>query len=505
MNIKKRTAFMRNNIAFKVFALTGTILLLFSVITYLIIFTLLPPTYKSYKQHQLEREVDEFIAKSPALSAEDFTKELEGVRQRTNSMIFIVDGEKKSLFPQIQLGSVNAIGTVSQLTPIEAPFTSLTPVTGAKEGPKLTRTVTYQGKTATLTATSTLQPIDEASKVLMLLAPYVGLFIVIAAVGGSFLYTMLITRPIRKITASASRMAELNLDTRIPVHSSDEIGRLAASLNTMAANLQTSIGDLQTANTQLQLEMEREREVENRRRELFAAVSHELKSPLTIMKGQLEGMLYRIGIYADREVYLEKTLQVAEDMETLISDILRVAKSDQLTVMGRDEQVSLHETVEGLLAKYEELGLQRGVTLQADVPADLSIRTDRKLLETALNNVTHNAIIYTNPGEKVVITAAAGTGSAALEILNTGAQIDAGKLDRIFEPFYRLEQSRNRNTGGSGLGLYLTKHILQQLGIGIRARNTAEGVVFSFHFIQTPTASQKALDPTAPLLKASYL
>ncbi len=277
-------------------------------------------------------------------------------------------------------------------------------------------------------------------------------------------------------------MAELELDTRIPVHSSDEIGRLAESLNIMAANLKGSISDLETANEQLQMEMKREREVETRRRELFAAVSHELKSPLTILKGQLEGMLYKIGIYKDRDAYLHKTLEVAEEMETLIGDILHVAKSDRLSLPSDDELISVQDLVLELLAKYEELGMQRTVYLHSSLPASMEIRSDRKLLETALSNVIHNAIVYTNPGEQVFIRPISGAYGQGFEVVNTGAKIDPSKIGRIFEPFYRLEQSRNRNTGGSGLGLYITKNMLQQLDIGVEARNTDEGVAFSFYF-----------------------
>ncbi|BBI36471.1 sensor histidine kinase [Cohnella abietis] len=479
MSINKLISSLRNNITFKVFGLTVTILLLFSVSTYLIIFTLLPHTYNNYKQQQLEHEIDTFIAKIPTLSDTEMEKELDIVKLQTNAFIILFDETKQIPLPstQIKQGTI----TIEEATVADS---STPKVTGKRDNPNVTRSLMLKGKPAYLTAYTKLQPIDEASKVLMLLAPYVALFILIAAVGGSFFYTRIITRPIRRITVSASRMAELELDTLIPVHSSDEIGRLAASLNTMAVNLKSSIGDLQMANVQLQLEMERDREIETRRRELFAAVSHELKSPLTIMKGQLEGMLYKIGIYEDRDFYLDKTLHVAEEMEILISNILHVAKSDRLTLSNSDELVSLNTIVEELLVKYEELGLQRGVTLSSSIPEDIWFNTDRKLLETALNNVTHNAIIYTNAGERVMITAPTIAGSQTLEILNTGTRINEAKIEQIFEPFYRLEQSRNRNTGGSGLGLYLTKHILQQLDISIRAKNTVEGVVFSLYFPQ---------------------
>jgi two-component system sensor histidine kinase VanS len=497
LNIKKITTAFRNTIAFKVFGLTAAILLLFAIGTYLVIFTLLPPTYKNYKQNQLVQEIDSFIAKSATLSDKETDKEFEALRQKTNTLITVLDESNQMLSTYTLMGEpivglrvdpafikgpalTEATANVTEAKP-NTTVKSYRTTTVAKEEPPLIRDITFKGKSALLLAYPTLQPIDEASKVLLLLAPYVALFILIASVVSSLWYTMLITRPIRRITASASRMAELQLDTRIPVHSSDEIGRLASSLNTMAINLKGSISDLKMANESLQLEMEREREIDIRRRELFAAVSHELKSPLTIMKGQLEGMLYKIGIYKDRDVYLDKTLEVAEEMETLISDILRVAKSDKLTLPSNDEHISLRVVVDTLLSKYEELGHQRGISLQSTVSDDSFIRTNRKLLETALNNVTHNAIIYTNYGEKVVIRVVDKVEDQRIEILNTGAKIDEAKIDRIFEPFYRLEQSRNRNTGGSGLGLYITQQLLQQLDISIKVKNTPEGVLFSIH------------------------
>lgn len=467
------------------FGLTAAILLLFSLSTYLIIFTLLPHTYKNYKQNELERGVDSFIAKSKKLSDEDAEKELALLQQQTNAFISIYDESEHMLYPHVyDLGDATppSNSEPTTLEPSKISFIGATfQDTKVGEARKLTKNLIYKGKNAHVIAIATLEPISEASKVLVLLAPYVLLFIVIAAIGGSFLFTLLITMPIRKITASAILMADLQLDTRIPVQSSDEIGRLAISLNTMTAKLKGSIEELRSTNEQLQLEMEREREVEARRRELFAAVSHELKSPLTIMKGQLEGMLYRIGIYVDRDMYLEKTLQVAENMEILISDILRVSRSDQLKLSDMDEDVCIRDIVDDLLIKYEELGLLNGVILRSSISKDIGIRTDKKLLETAFNNLIHNAIMYTNSGEEVVIRTEDKAGSRTIEILNTGARIDETIIDRIFEPFYRIEQSRSRNTGGSGLGLYITKNILQQLDIAINVSNTPEGVVFSLY------------------------
>ncbi|RED61812.1 sensor histidine kinase [Cohnella lupini] len=494
MNVKSIISRLRNTITFKMFGLTVAILLVFSISTYLIIYTLLPHTYKSYKQQQLANNIDSFIVKSATLSDVEAEDALTELRLQTNIFITIKDKDEKLLYPV--LGNVQltpAVATAISLSPTPiltpSPGTTVSTAAASVSVASVSRDLVFKGKEASLIAYFTPQPIDEASKVLALLAPYVAAFILIASIGGSFFYSTLMTKPIRKITLSAGKMAELQLDTRIPVHSSDEIGKLANSLNVMAANLQGSIHELKTANEQLLKEMERERQVEARRRELFAAVSHELKSPLTVMKGQLEGMLYKIGIYADRETYLDKTLEVANEMETLIADMLRVASSDERQLSGTQENVSIRSLIQGLIAKYEELGQQRDLSLISLISDESEIRVHREMLEKALNNLMHNAIMYTNPGESVLIRQAVHADYLTIEIINTGAHIDERQIGRVFEPFYRIDNSRNRNTGGSGLGLYITKQILQQLSISIQAKNAKEGVVFSLHFLRDPFQS----------------
>ena len=110
------------------------------------------------------------------------------------------------------------------------------------------------------------------------------------------------------------------------VNRKDEIGVLAASLNEMAEQLNNALASLRSANWQLKKDIEREREQEKQRVEFFTAVSHELKTPIAIIKGQLEGMIYQVGEYKDRDTYLRRCMKTTNDMEALVKEILSAAR-----------------------------------------------------------------------------------------------------------------------------------------------------------------------------------
>ena len=135
-----------------------------------------------------------------------------------------------------------------------------------------------------------------------------------------FLLT-LISRPLIKINKVAKKMANLTLTIYIEINGEDEIGELSNSLNLMNKNLKESFDKLERMNSQLTEEIEKERKLEKERREFIATISHELKSPITIINGQLEGMIYNIGKYKDRDKYLKESYGVIQKMSELVQEI----------------------------------------------------------------------------------------------------------------------------------------------------------------------------------------
>lgn len=224
--------------------------------------------------------------------------------------------------------------------------------------------------------------------------------------------------------------------------------------------------------------MERARELERQRLAFFSAASHELKTPVTILKGQLSGMLDGVGVYRDREKYLARSLQVAGRMEALVGELLAVSRMES-DGASRREAVELSALTAEKLAQDAELLEQRGMTAVEALEPGLLVEGERALLGRAVENLLSNAALYSQEGAEIRVTAAARGAWAVLTVENTGARIPAEALPHLFEAFYRAEPSRSRATGGSGLGLYLVRMIVERHGGTCRIENSADGVRFT--------------------------
>ena len=292
-------------------------------------------------------------------------------------------------------------------------------------------------------------------------------FSLLCAVG----YSRYLARPIVRISSIAGRMAELDFQWKCGETRRDEIGALGRSLDEMAERLSAALAELEEANAALRGDMERARELERQRLAFFSAASHELKTPVTILKGQLSGMLDGVGVYRDREKYLARSLQVAGRMEALVGGLLAGA--------SRREVVELSALTAEKLAQDAELLEQRGMTAVEALEPGLLVEGERALLGRAVENLLSNAALYSPEGAEIRVTAAGRGAQVVLTVENTGARIPAEALPHLFEAFYRAEPSRSRATGGSGLGLYLVRMIVERHGGTCRIENSADGVRFT--------------------------
>lgn len=299
-------------------------------------------------------------------------------------------------------------------------------------------------------------------------------FSLLCAVG----YSRYLARPIVRISSIAGRMAELDFQWKCGETRRDEIGALGRSLDEMAERLSAALAELEEANAALRGDMERARELERQRLAFFSAASHELKTPVTILKGQLSGMLDGVGVYRDREKYLARSLQVAGRMEALVGELLAVSRMES-DGASRREAVELSALTAEKLAQDAELLEQRGMTAVEALEPGLLVEGERALLGRAVENLLSNAALYSPEGAEIRVTAAARGAQVVLTVENTGARIPAEALPHLFEAFYRAEPSRSRATGGSGLGLYLVRMIVERHGGTCRIENSADGVRFT--------------------------
>ena len=344
-----------------------------------------------------------------------------------------------------------------------------------------------QAEVYTLYVTPRIEAENLAVRALVQMAPWLLLALLFFSLLCALFYSRYITRPVVRLSNIAGKMAKLDFGWKCVDSRRDEIGELGRSLNEMARRLSTSLKELEAANRALRGEMEREREQERKRTAFFSAASHELKTPVTILKGQLSGMLEGVDVYRNRDKYLLRSLQITGRMERLIQEMLSIARMETDTAPKQDA-VNFSVLVERQLAYGRELAEQRKQRFLLQITPEITVTGNASLLGKAVGNLLSNAILYSPEGAEIRICCGEREKRPFLTVENTGTHIREDALPHLFEAFYREEGSRNRSTGGSGLGLYLVGLILHQHGAEYAIENTEDGVRASVRFPAGPVS-----------------
>ncbi|MGH1284821.1 sensor histidine kinase [Bacillus toyonensis] len=324
-----------------------------------------------------------------------------------------------------------------------------------------------------------LQPVNEAMLVLKDYYVYALIIVFLVIILLSFYYSKIIVKPLIKINRVTKKMANFDFSEKLPVTADDEIGGLSGSINTLSVNLKDRIDRLNVANTKLQQDIERERQLEKTRKEFISGVSHELKTPLSVIRSFAEGI--QDGVSKDTTYYTDVILEETENMNRLIVEMLELAKLESGTYKLEMTTFSIGELIQQVYTKL--LFSMEEKQLQLDVDADTSIfvKANRSRIEQVVVNLLSNAIRYTPDGEKIKISVIETEDTVKVELENTGNPIPEESLEKIWDRFYRLDASRSRHTGGTGLGLSIVKNILDLHHAEYGVYNTNNSVVFYFN------------------------
>lgn len=331
------------------------------------------------------------------------------------------------------------------------------------------------GEEYMLVASISLQDVALLSHIFVKILPFILLLIVVLSGLISFFYARRITRPIIALSKTSQQLAALDLSWRGQVDRSDEIGVLANNLNRMAEHLDSALQELQEANIKLQEDIARDRAQEKQRSDFFAAVSHELKTPITVVKYDLEGMMNNIGRYKDRDKYIAHAYHVVEEMEQLVQEIVYATRVSWGEIMLHRTESSLSAIVVQVCEDYKELAAHKGIILSLEMASNMTSWIDAGYMRKVVSNLLSNAVNHSLPGSTVTVVLYENV----LEVCNTGVTISQDEIENIFLPFYRLDKSRNRHTGGSGLGLYFVKTILDLHGFSIHVSVQSDTVCFT--------------------------
>jgi two-component system sensor histidine kinase VanS len=312
--------------------------------------------------------------------------------------------------------------------------------------------------------------------------PTLCIVILVGSIISAFFYSWYMTAPIKKVSKLSKQMADMDFSGLCSAGRTDEIGVLSDSLNTLSRKLKTTLSELQEANQKLQADIDMERRLEKQRVEFFAAASHELKTPITIIKGQLQGMLYQVGRYKDRETYLAQSLEVTDTLERMVQELLTISRLDTSSYTCKKCNLNFSNLITNRLTAFEDLFMQNDLTVEQSISPEVYILGDIQLLQKVLDNLLGNAAAYSGAGNQVTIKLWKESEITTLTIENTGVHIPDENIPKLFEAFYRVDPSRNRQTGGTGLGLYIVKTILDLHGAKVEIANTVQGVIVSVQF-----------------------
>lgn len=309
--------------------------------------------------------------------------------------------------------------------------------------------------------------------------PLISAIIFGVSITGSYFISRFITKPVIEISNISKRLTNLDMTWRCNTKRTDEIGILSNSLNTMAEQLDSTLNELTIANQKLQEDIEKEQERKKLQIDFFRAVSHELKTPITILKGELEGMLYQVGNYKNRDIYLQKSLITVDDMDTLVKEILSISKINDSDFALTISKMNIGQLVRECGRKWQSIAEIKEQQFKTDID-DYIYNGDINLMQKAISNIIGNAVNHSPQKAFISITLKNGI----LNVINSGVSISDVDIKQIFEPFYRIENSHNRKTGGSGLGLYIVKNILEQHKLKYKIENTEKCICFTIDFSQ---------------------
>lgn len=291
----------------------------------------------------------------------------------------------------------------------------------------------------------------------------------IALAVGFFLSNALVER-IRTTEKAAQRVAAGYLDTRVEVVGRDEMASLSAAFNDMVIQLQSSA--------------QKKRELEVLRRDLIAWVGHDLRTPLTSIRAIVEALAD--GMVEDPTVaqrYLRTAQQDIRSLSHLIDDLFELAQLDAGGLRLDLQPGSLSDLISDTIESFSEQARLQKVVLSGSVADDIDpLPMDLQRIGRVLNNLIANALRHTPSGGNIELLARRNEKEVRVEVRDSGEGIQPEDLDQVFERFYRGEKSRNRATGGAGLGLAISRGIVEAHGGHIWVESTpGQGATFIFH------------------------
>ncbi len=324
------------------------------------------------------------------------------------------------------------------------------------------------------------ESVDIANRFLML----IGCFTIIIS---GILVSMIskkFTSPIEKLNEITKKISELDFSYKYEENNSnDEINNLGKNINTMSETLEKTISQLRNSNIELEKDIEEKSKTDEMRKQFISDVSHELKTPIALIQGYAEGLVENVNEGEEsRKFYAEVILDESNKMDMLVKKLLELMKLEYGKMTLNLTRFDITELINEMIRKNTKLLEEEGINIQFKEQPNFVIADDF-YIEQVINNYFTNALknVSEIDGKKeIIISYEKIDTKLRVKVFNTGANIEEENLNRIWNRFYKVDTSRNREKGGTGIGLSLVRAIMQNTHNKYGVENKIDGVEFYF-------------------------
>ena len=322
-----------------------------------------------------------------------------------------------------------------------------------------------------------ISAIEESVKISNNLLLIIGLIsIIIAGIAASYV-SKKFTNQILELNVIANKMSKLDFSQKYqPTDSDDEINELGNSINLMSEKLESTIKQLRSSNNQLERDIEEKSKIDDMRKQFISDVSHELKTPIALIQGYAEGLIENVNNDEEsRKFYAEVILDESNKMDTLVKQLLEF----------NNEKFDIVELINEVIRKCKVMIDEKNIQIKFEHNGPIQVFADDFYIEQVVTNYFTNAIKHAKEVDgikqvEVKITENTQNGKVRISVINTGDNIAEEHIDKIWGRFYKEDSSRNRNDGGTGIGLALVKAIMNNYKNDYGVINLENGVEFYF-------------------------
>lgn len=487
---------IKKSITLKLFIVTALVFTIFISSTLIIQSLFFGKYYMSKKKNDIQKAIQEFrISYDKIEDVQKVTELIKDFEENHNAKVIILDSNGKLKFiaksnserlNASRLRIINEVirdwtinsNTFVKMRQENKPVTIVTDKR-VNEVRSIVSAIPDNNKNEIIFVVSSLQPVNEASSVIKEFYIYFYLGAIVLIIILSFVYSNMISKPLLILNEAASNMADLDFSNKCRIVREDEIGNLANTLNFLSENLNRSLSSLKEANAKLEEDIEKERNSERMRKEFVAAVSHELKTPISLIGGYTEGLKDGVFEGEEKDYYLDVILDESHKMANLVSDMLDLSQLESGNFKLSKEEFNIDELIGSTIKKFSTLIRDKNIDLQLNLIPEIKINADWTRIEQVMTNFITNAIRHTYENGFISVSMEKKKDKEVfVYVENSGAHISDEEMNKIWDNFYKIDKSRNRKLGGTGIGLAIVKNILILHGYKYGVQNTDKGVRF---------------------------